>query len=117
MSTLSKYQQPRAISKTTKKNSIIICLEITLCKIKKPQPISAVSKSAPSQESGEIHALHAVYFPAKTRITLMRIPKFNFCLKFVSRTTFFATSWNADPNSWCTKRSSFNAISNSVDIF
>ena len=44
------------------------------------------------------------------------IPKFNFCFKFVNRTTFFVTSWNAAPNSWCNKRSSFNAISNSVGI-
>ena len=44
------------------------------------------------------------------------LPKFNFRFKFVNRTTFFLTSWNAAPNSWCNKRSSFNAISNSVDI-
>ena len=38
MSTLSKFQQLRASSKTTKKNSIIICLEITPGKIQKPWP-------------------------------------------------------------------------------
>ena len=38
MSTLSKLQQLRASSKTTKKNTIIICLEITPRKIQKPHP-------------------------------------------------------------------------------
>ena len=38
------------------------------------------------------------------------MPKFNFCFKFVNRTTFFVTSWNAAPNTWCNKWISFNAI-------
>ena len=36
MSTLSKFQQLKASSKTTNKNNIIMCLEITLRKIQKP---------------------------------------------------------------------------------
>ena len=38
MSTLSKLQQLRVKSKTTKKNSTIICLETTWYKIQKPHP-------------------------------------------------------------------------------
>ena len=44
------------------------------------------------------------------------IPKFNFCFKFVHRSTFFITYWNVAPNYRSNKRSSFNVISNSVDI-
>ena len=38
MTTLSKYQRPRTNSKATKKNSTILCSEITPPKIQKPLP-------------------------------------------------------------------------------
>ena len=85
MSTLSKFQQLRASSKTTKNDSTIICLEIMPCKIKKLHPTTwrgnsdqkrtvstdsrptrlkickkrAPNEKLPTQKLGEIPALHA----------------------------------------------------------
>ena len=79
MSTLSKFQRLRASSKTTKKNNIIICLQITLSKYRNlTQPpgekiLVEDSRAArpkvcrnrapkgklPTQKSVEIPAIHA----------------------------------------------------------
>ena len=36
--------------------------------------------------------------------------KIDFCRKFVNRTTFFITSWNNAPNSWCNKKSPHRTV-------
>ena len=51
MPTLSKFQWPRARSKTTKKNNTIICSEITPHKIQKPHPTSR--RENPRRKSAE----------------------------------------------------------------
>ena len=56
MSTLSKLQRPRASSKTTKKNNIIICLEITPRKIRKPHPTPR--RENPCRKKKKMHSLH-----------------------------------------------------------
>ena len=53
---------------------------------------------------------------AKFARAVFWIPKLNFCLKFIYRTTLFVTSWNAAPNSRCNKRYSFSSISKNKDI-
>ena len=51
MTTLSKYQRPSPNWKTTKKNSTILCLEITPPKIQNPSPNSPATKFPPNTQS------------------------------------------------------------------
>ena len=147
MSTLSKLQRLRASSKEIKKNSSIICLEITRHKVQKPHPVprrenlhqkctvSAGSRATvwvllcglrktladnrsinKWQVTCSVYNLFDSFNFCKVYMGSFLDTKFNFCFKFVNKTTFFVTSWNTVPDSWCKKRSSLNAVSSSVDI-